>query len=78
MQFGRGFLSKYMFHDRFIRYLKISPGTPASTTTKTSRHDIAEILLKVALNTKNQIKSIVNPEVLIKYFLHVLSDNNHN
>jgi hypothetical protein len=26
-----------------------SPGTPASFTTKTGRHDIAEILLKVAL-----------------------------
>jgi hypothetical protein len=25
-----------------------SPGTPASSTTKTARHDIAEILLKVA------------------------------
>jgi hypothetical protein len=34
-----------------------SPGTLASSTTKTGRHDIAEILLKVALNTKNQIKS---------------------
>jgi hypothetical protein len=32
-----------------------SPGTPASSTTKTG--DIAEILLKVALNIKNQIKS---------------------
>jgi hypothetical protein len=31
-----------------------SPGTPASSTTKTGRHNIAEILLKVALNTKNQ------------------------
>jgi len=31
-----------------------SPGTPASSTTKIGRHDIAEILLKVALNTKNQ------------------------
>jgi hypothetical protein len=31
-----------------------SPGTPASSTTKTGRHDIAEILLKVAFNTKNQ------------------------
>jgi hypothetical protein len=31
-----------------------SPGTPASSTTKTGRHDVAEILLKVALNTKNQ------------------------
>jgi hypothetical protein len=29
-------------------------GTPASSTTKTGRHDIAEILLEVALNTKNQ------------------------
>jgi hypothetical protein len=26
-----------------------SPGTPASSTTKTGRHDIAEILLKEAL-----------------------------
>jgi hypothetical protein len=34
-----------------------SPGTPASSTTKSGRHDIAEILLKAALNTKNQIKS---------------------
>jgi hypothetical protein len=31
-----------------------SPGTPASSTTKTGRHDIAEILLKVALNTINK------------------------
>jgi hypothetical protein len=35
----------------------ISPGTPASFTTKTGRHDIAAILLKVTLNTINQIKS---------------------
>jgi hypothetical protein len=35
----------------------LSPGTPASYTTKTGHHDIAEILLKVALNTINQIKS---------------------
>jgi hypothetical protein len=32
--------------------------SPASSTTKTGRHDIAEILLKVALNTKNQ-KSLI-------------------
>ena len=30
-----------------------SPGTPAVSTPKTGRHDIAEILLKVRLNTKN-------------------------
>ena len=33
-----------------------STGTTASSTTKTGRHDIAEILLKVALNTKIQIQ----------------------
>ena len=33
-----------------------SPCIPASSTTKTGRHDIDEIMLKVALNTKNQIK----------------------
>jgi hypothetical protein len=37
--------------------LWFSLGTPASSTTKTGRHDITEILLKVALNTKNQSKS---------------------
>ena len=40
-----------------------SPGTPASSTTNTSRHDIADILLEVALSTINQInqiKSMVN------------------
>ena len=40
-----------------------SPGTAASSTTKTGRHDIAEILLKVALNIINQIKSNVSEEV---------------
>jgi hypothetical protein len=33
-----------------------SPRTPASSITKTGRHDIAEILLKVVLN----IKKIIN------------------
>jgi hypothetical protein len=32
-----------------------SPGTPASSTTKNGCHDIAEILLKVALNTINHL-----------------------
>jgi hypothetical protein len=30
-----------------------SPGTPASSTTKTGRHDIVDVLLKVALSTNN-------------------------
>jgi hypothetical protein len=35
-----------------------SPDTPASSTTKTGRHDIAEILLKVVLKQK---KIKINP-----------------
>ena len=34
-----------------------SPGTPASSTTKSGRHDIAEILLNVELNTMNKINT---------------------
>ena len=37
-----------------------SPGTPASSTTKTTRHDIVEILLKVELNTINQSNRILD------------------
>jgi hypothetical protein len=46
-----------------------SLGTPASSTTKTGRHDIAEILLKVALNTINQIKlnQITTMTLHVKY-----------
>jgi len=44
-----------------------SPGTQASSTTKTGSHDIAEILLKVALNTKIQIQILYIPTE-IKYF----------
>ena len=32
----------------------ISPGTPVSSINKTDRHDIAEILLKVAIDIINQ------------------------
>jgi hypothetical protein len=35
--------------------LWFSPDTPVSSTTKTGRYDIAETLLKVALNIKNQL-----------------------
>ena len=34
--------------------LWFSLGTPVSSTNKSDRHDITEILLKVALNTLNQ------------------------
>ena len=45
-----------------------SPGTLASSTTKTARHNIAEILLKVALNTKNQTKSSVTCNRSVVFF----------
>jgi hypothetical protein len=54
-----------------------SPGTPFFSTTKTGRHDIAEILLKVALkNKKSKSKSITfqilfyfrMPSLTIMYF----------
>jgi hypothetical protein len=41
-----------------------SPGISASSTIKTDHHDIAEILLKVALNTNNQIKIITINSIL--------------
>jgi hypothetical protein len=41
-----------------------SPGTPATSTTKTGRHDRAEILLKVVLNTKNRNQ--------IKFYFHFI------
>ena len=40
-------------HDRWF-----SPGTQASSATKTGRHDIAEILLKVALKHQKSNQSI--------------------
>jgi small nuclear ribonucleoprotein (snRNP)-like protein len=46
----------------------VSLRVPLSSTTKTGCHDIAEILLKVALSTKNQnqIKG-----TLYNYLLHM-------
>jgi hypothetical protein len=37
-----------------LRQVKFSPGTSVFSTNKTDRHDITEILLKVALNTIKQ------------------------
>ena len=42
-----------------------SPGTPASPATKTGCHDIAEILLKVALKHQKSIKSFCDVSVNI-------------
>jgi hypothetical protein len=46
-------------HDKV--YQLLAQGTPASSTTNTGRHDIAEILLKVALKHQkiNQIYGLM-------------------
>ena len=53
----RGVLDTTLY-DKVFQWLAtcrwFSPGTPGSTTNKTDRHDIAEILLKVTLNTRIQ------------------------
>jgi hypothetical protein len=45
-----------------------SPGTPASSTTNTGRHAIAEILLKVALKHQKSNQSI-NQSIEFSIFL---------
>jgi hypothetical protein len=67
------FILKYMVICAFENHLQFqvsllaqcrwfSPGTPASSTTKTGRHDIAEILLKVALKYQ-QINQSINQSI---------------
>jgi hypothetical protein len=50
-----------------------SPGTPASSTTKTGRHDIAEILFKVVLLTINQ-PFILQNKVLVQDTRYKIQD----
>jgi len=61
-----------------------SPSTPVSSTNKTDRHDITEILLKVALNTKkkkqpNKYQSLTWQELtyLLSYSKNSLLVLNH-
>jgi hypothetical protein len=49
-----------------------SPGTPASSTTKTGHQDIADILLKVVLNTKNQNQSTSH------FYIQLIFDSKHS
>ena len=52
---------------------RFSPGTLASSTTKTGRHDIAEILLKVALNNKKAINQSINSVGFFLIMLYTLT-----
>ena len=56
-----------------------SPGIPVSSTNKTDRHNITEILLKVALNTINLNQQIQDSDLLRTgfniYFEFVFSED---
>jgi hypothetical protein len=54
-----------------------SPGTSVSSTKKTDRHDITEILLKVALNTINLTLKILL-ETAIRSRSQLPYDHDHN
>jgi hypothetical protein len=45
-----------------IKFASGFPGTPVSFTNKTDRHDIAEIMCKVALNTIKQTNKKYNSQ----------------
>jgi hypothetical protein len=58
--------------------LVVSPGTSVSSTNKTDRHDITEILLKVVLNTINKTKRtyIIQNFYLRYMYFCIFKDNN--
>ena len=74
LRFRRG-LFNTIFCEKVCQWLTtgwwFSLGILVSSTNKTDRHDITEILLKVALNTINQ--SIFNFELLLQISDGVLS-----
>ena len=59
-----------------------SPGTLTYSTTKTGRHDIAEILLKVALkhqkSKKNNINLHVHPRHIMMYMHNITNYLDHS
>jgi hypothetical protein len=57
---------------RFPKLINLfSPGTPASSTTKTGSHDIAEILLKVALKRQKNNQSINKNYMFKREVIHI-------
>jgi hypothetical protein len=46
-----------------------SHGTPTSSTTKTGRYDIAEVLLKVALNIKNKNSNLTYCDMYLPLYV---------
>jgi hypothetical protein len=52
-----------------------SPGTLVSSTNKTDRHDITEMLLKVALNTIKQTKTSITCVISEKKIFEISARN---
>jgi hypothetical protein len=50
-----------------------SPGTPASSTTKTGRHDIAEILLKLVLKHQKSINQSITSYCLTTGHAYIMA-----
>ena len=48
--------------------LLFSPSTPVSSTNKPDRHDIPEILLKVAFNNNHSLTPIIKDAIIISFF----------
>ena len=51
-----------------------SPGIPVFSTNKTDRHNIAEILLKVALNTIKQTNIFTTCALMVELGIHIHSN----
>jgi hypothetical protein len=60
---------------KFVSYLQVGDVSSVSSTNKTDRHDIAEILLKVALNTITPQVSDVGPDDTSIYSIKYLYSN---
>jgi hypothetical protein len=81
LQFSRGVLDTTLCN-KVCQWLAagqwFSPGTPVSSTNKTDRHDITDILLKVALNTINHKPTITICPILFKYTYEKMSKQFQN
>jgi hypothetical protein len=58
---------QHLWAELIIRWFSL--GTPVSSTNKTDRHDVTEILLKVALSTINQSKPTLIGRNSVRRFL---------
>jgi hypothetical protein len=59
-------------NNNIIAYEGSTPGTPVSSTNKTDRHDITEILLKVTLNTINNKPGIYTRDQVTDKLYHIM------